>query len=199
MCPESTVSICESTRSIKSRFYKELTTLSTIRVGPPPMGKVPRLGGVRRLLNTDCSSISTGTSDEFIALLSSSSAGIRCSNKEQYGPPPTQQYGPPPTQQYGPPPTQQYGPPPTQQYGPPPTQQYGPPPTQYGLPTTQQLPQLQYARLSSQQQPQQIDNYSVVDMGSVIHARDTGGRAETAGRAGVIREYPKLTEHYGGA
>ena len=146
------------------------------------MGKVPRLGGVRRLLNTDCSSISTGTSDEFIALLSSSSAGIRCSNKEQYGPPPTQQYGPPPTQQYGPPPTQQYGPPPAQQYG--------PPPTQYGL------PQLQYARLSSQQQPQQIDNYSVVDMGSVIHARDTGGRAETAGRAGVIREYPKLTEHY---
>ena len=33
-------------------------------------------------------------------------------------------------------------------------------------------------------------------MRSVTHARDTGGRAETAGRAGVIREYPKLTEHY---
>ena len=98
---------------------------------------MPRLGGVRRLLNTDCSSISTGASNEFIALLSSSSAGIRCSNKEQYGPPPTQQYGPPPTQQYG------------------------PPPTQYDPSTTQQLPQLQYAHLSSQQQPQQIDNYSV--------------------------------------
>ena len=91
---------------------------------------MPRLGGVRRLLNTDCSSISTGASNEFIALLSSSSAGIRCSNKEQYGPPPTQQYGPPPTQ--------------------------------YDPSTTQQLPQLQYAHLSSQQQPQQIDNYSVV-------------------------------------
>ena len=90
--------------------------------------------------------------------------GIRCSNKEQYGPPPSQQYGPPPTQYgisppptlYGPPPTQ-YGPPPTQ-YGPPPTQ-YGPPPTQYGPPTTQQLPQLQYAPLSSQQQPQQYASF----------------------------------------
>ena len=33
-------------------------------------------------------------------------------------------------------------------------------------------------------------------MRSVIHARDMGGRAETAGRAGVIREYPHLMEHY---
>ena len=58
MYSESTVSICKSTRSIKSRFYKELTTLSTIRVGPPPREKCQDSGvyglEVRRLLNTDC-------------------------------------------------------------------------------------------------------------------------------------------------
>ena len=50
----------------------------------------------------------------------------------------------------------------------------------------------------SQSYLRMIDNYYLVtvDMRSVIHARDTGGRAETAGRAGVIREYPHLMEHY---